>query len=74
MWPGHDFLRAQPALPRLVVEERGQLPTDTHTERCDSCGLWYEGLHPARDGRYLCRLCLELEGQNEWGGSPLLGG
>jgi hypothetical protein len=46
-------------------------PTDTYTERCDSCGLWYEGLHPARDGRYLCRLCLEVEGLNrsEWGGS-----
>jgi hypothetical protein len=46
-------------------------PTDTHTERCDSCGLWYSALHPARDGRDLCRLCLELEGQNRWGWRPL---
>jgi hypothetical protein len=42
-------------------------PTDTHTERCLECGLWYSALHPATDGRDLCRLCLELEGQNRWG-------
>jgi hypothetical protein len=39
-------------------------PTDTHTERCVECGLWYSALHPARDGRDLCRLCLELSGEN----------
>jgi hypothetical protein len=36
--------------------------TRTNTERCDSCGLWFEFLHPCADGRDLCRLCLELEG------------
>jgi hypothetical protein len=38
--------------------------TGTHTERCDSCGLWFEALHPGASGRYLCRMCLELEGGN----------
>jgi hypothetical protein len=38
--------------------------TTSHNVRCDVCGLWYSALHPARDGRDLCRMCLELEGQN----------
>jgi len=38
--------------------------TSTHTECCDGCGLWFESLHPSADGRYLCRLCLELSGNN----------
>jgi hypothetical protein len=39
--------------------------TGTHTERCDSCGLWYSALHPSPDGRFLCRICLEVSGLNQ---------
>jgi hypothetical protein len=43
--------------------------TRTNTERCAGCGLFYEWLHPSPDGRFLCRMCLELEGGNR--GPPL---
>jgi hypothetical protein len=32
--------------------------------RCDRCGLWFEFLHPGTGGRYLCRMSLELSGNN----------
>jgi hypothetical protein len=38
--------------------------TGTLTERCDQCRLWFEFLHPGAGGRFLCRVCLELEGGN----------
>jgi hypothetical protein len=38
--------------------------TSTRTECCDECGLWFRFVHPSADGRFLCRLCLELEGGN----------
>jgi hypothetical protein len=38
--------------------------TRTNTERCDSCHLWCSYLHRGAGDRYLCRLCLELEGGN----------
>jgi hypothetical protein len=38
--------------------------TSTHTEQCDSCHLWFEGLHRTAGDRFLCRLCLELAGEN----------
>jgi hypothetical protein len=38
--------------------------TGTLTERCDQCRLWFEFLHPGAGGRFLCRMCLELEGGN----------
>jgi hypothetical protein len=38
--------------------------TSTNTERCDRCRLWFEFLHPSADGRFLCRMCLTLEGGN----------
>jgi hypothetical protein len=38
--------------------------TNTHTERCDSCGLFFEALHPSPDGRFLCSVCIRLEGGN----------
>jgi hypothetical protein len=41
-----------------------QKKTERHAERCDSCGLWFEFLHPSADGRFLCRMCLTLEGGN----------
>jgi hypothetical protein len=43
--------------------------TGTHTERCDQCGLWFEFLHADARGRFLCRMCLTLEGGNRerWG-------
>jgi hypothetical protein len=48
--------------------------TGTHTERCDQCGLWFEFLHLGASGRSLCRLCLELAGENRTtGGDGLLG-
>jgi hypothetical protein len=39
-------------------------PTATLSERCDHCGLWFEFLHPTAGGRCLCRVCLELAGEN----------
>jgi hypothetical protein len=39
-------------------------PTERHGSRCDACGLWFESLHPSADGRFLCRMCLTLEGRN----------
>jgi hypothetical protein len=41
--------------------------TTSHNVRCDVCEFWFSVLHPARDGRDLCRLCLEVEGQNRSG-------
>jgi hypothetical protein len=38
--------------------------TGTLTDRCASCGLFYEYLHVGASGRDLCRLCLELAGEN----------
>jgi hypothetical protein len=39
-------------------------PTERHGSRCDACGLWFEYLHSSASGRFLCRVCLELEGEN----------
>jgi hypothetical protein len=36
--------------------------TGTHTEQCDSCGLWFEYLHPSPGGHFLCSVCIRLEG------------
>jgi hypothetical protein len=36
--------------------------TVRHTERCDQCRLWFEFLHPGADGRFLCAVCVRLEG------------
>ena len=38
--------------------------TERHGSRCDSCDLWFEFVHRSPGGRYLCRMCLELEGGN----------
>jgi hypothetical protein len=38
--------------------------TSTHTERCDQCRLWFEFLHPGAGGRFLCAMCIRLEGGN----------
>lgn len=38
--------------------------TERHGSRCDACGLWYEFLHATADGRFLCRMCLEVSGLN----------
>jgi hypothetical protein len=38
--------------------------TSTNTERCDQCRLWFPYLHRSAGDRYLCRTCLELEGEN----------
>jgi hypothetical protein len=38
--------------------------TEWHGSRCDVCHLWYRYLHAIADGRFLCRMCLELEGEN----------
>jgi hypothetical protein len=38
--------------------------TSTHTERCAGCGLYYEWLHASADGRFLCWICIRLEGGN----------
>jgi hypothetical protein len=40
-------------------------PTSVLTEQCHSCNLWYSSLHPAPDGSYLCRTCLEVLGLNK---------
>jgi len=44
-------------------------PTERHGSRCDACGLWFEYLHSSASGRFLCRMCLELAGENRswWG-------
>jgi hypothetical protein len=42
--------------------------TSTHSESCDSCKLWYSALHPSPDGRFLCRMCLEVSGLNQRSG------
>ena len=39
-------------------------PIATLTEQCSQCGLWFEFLHPSADGRFMCRMCLALEGGN----------
>jgi hypothetical protein len=36
-------------------------PIATLTEQCSQCGLWFEFVHPAEDGRYLCSVCAALE-------------
>jgi hypothetical protein len=38
--------------------------TATPGSRCDRCGLFYQYVHPASGGRTLCRMCLELAGEN----------
>jgi hypothetical protein len=38
--------------------------TRTNTEQCDSCGLWFEFLHPSAGGRDLCSVCVRLKGEN----------
>jgi hypothetical protein len=45
-------------------ESVSQKKTEPHTERCDSCGLWFAYLHPGADGRFLCSVCIRLEGGN----------
>jgi hypothetical protein len=45
-----------------------QKKTERHTERCDSCGLWFLYLHPGTDGRYLCSVCVRLEPGNRSSG------
>jgi hypothetical protein len=37
-------------------------PTATLTECCDQCGLWFEFLHPSAGDRFLCAVCVRLEG------------
>jgi hypothetical protein len=39
-------------------------PTGTLTEQCGQCGLWFEFLHAGADGRFLCAVCVRLEGGN----------
>jgi hypothetical protein len=39
-------------------------PIATLTEQCGQCGLWVAFVHPAEDGRYLCSVCIRLEGGN----------
>jgi hypothetical protein len=36
-------------------------PIATLTEQCDSCGLWFEYLHPSPGGHFLCSVCIRLE-------------
>jgi hypothetical protein len=45
--------------------------TSTHTSRCDECGLWFESVHFGPGGRYLCRMCLDLEGGNRSSGGTV---
>jgi hypothetical protein len=39
-------------------------PIATRSEQCSQCGLWFEFLHPGAGVRFLCKLCLALEGEN----------
>jgi hypothetical protein len=39
-------------------------PIATLTEQCGQCGLWFEFTHPSADGRFLCSVCIRLEGEN----------
>jgi hypothetical protein len=32
--------------------------------QCADCRLWYPFLHEAPGGRFKCRMCLELAGEN----------
>jgi hypothetical protein len=43
----------------VSTRERGDL-----NSQCDRCRLWYSFVHPVGGGRFLCRLCLELSGNN----------
>jgi hypothetical protein len=38
--------------------------TERHGSRCDACGLWFDYLHASNDGRFLCPMCIRLEGEN----------
>jgi hypothetical protein len=38
--------------------------TERHGSRCDACGLWFLYLHPSAGGRFLCAVCVRLEGGN----------
>jgi hypothetical protein len=44
------------------------IPTADLPNRCYECGLYFSFLHVDRRGWYLCRLCLELSGQNRSSG------
>jgi hypothetical protein len=39
-------------------------PIATLTEQCSQCGLWFEFTHLGADGRFLCSVCIRLEGGN----------
>jgi hypothetical protein len=43
--------------------------TERLGSRCDSCGLWFEFVHPSADGRFLCGVCLALTVGSRPGGS-----
>jgi hypothetical protein len=45
--------------------------TGTLGSRCDRCGLWFAAVHWSGD-RFLCRLCLELSGNNRAAGGGYL--
>jgi hypothetical protein len=38
--------------------------TERHESGCDVCGLWFLYLQPGTDGRFLCAVCVRLEGGN----------
>jgi hypothetical protein len=38
--------------------------TPTLNVRCEDCKLWFAYLHEGTSGRDLCRMCLELAGEN----------
>lgn len=75
-----EFGRRPP--PRFLEEEleagRRHQVAEREVEavmQCAECHLWFSGLHVGASGRYLCRMCIELAGENrpspwvEWTGS-----
>jgi hypothetical protein len=47
-------------------------PTGTLTEQCDRCGLFFQWLHPGPGGRFLCRVCTALAGENRSASSVIV--